>query len=770
MKTLYLISFLLLSALTYGKVVEGKVLDAQTKEPLIGATVAVADKSIGTTTDLSGRFSLEIPNYVDSLTVTYIGYNSVGLKFSTSQLIIELAPSTHSFQEIIVTASRQLQKRSEAPLAINKISSKLIESTKPTLLTEIVNKVPGVYMMNLNNEQHGMSIRQPLGYSAYYLYMEDGIPLRPMGVFNHNALIEINLMGINGIEVIKGPTSSIYGSEAIGGTINFITLAPTSVATGKVGIQADNYGYKRVQFQSGFYVNKKLGFSAGGYYAKQVNGWQTYSDYNKFSINLRSDYSLNDNTKLIVSATTADYYSETGGNADSTGFYSRKYLTSNNFTYRTVSATRIKATLQKSRNDLGESFLTLFYRKNSIGQLPNYSIRRVKHDASKANGEINDNSFSSYGLIAHNSKEFNLLSTKLITGVSLDYSPNTYQSHFISIERNPDTGIYTSYVPRPDSLLTNYSAKLLNSAVYTQLEISPLANLKVVLGVRYDRIYIDYDNHLSPSAFSGAPDERNGFNNLTPKAGITYKISKNKGVYANYSRGFSPPGINELYRGVKIPQLRAAVFDNYEIGGWFTMGDKLSADLSVYQLNGFNEIVSYLLPDNSTQLRNSGKTVHRGIEYGINYNPMADLSIRLGGTNSVHKFIKYEISSEVNYNGKDMPAAPGWIANGEVTYRPSYLKNLRLTVEYQRVGAFYKDPENKYKYEDRTLFNLKGISVINIRAGYSVKGFEVFANILNATNELYANMASRGSFGDQFNPAAPRVFTGGINYNFSGKK
>ncbi|MHA4801728.1 TonB-dependent receptor, partial [Enterococcus faecium] len=77
-------------------------------------------------------------------------------------------------------------------------------------------------MPSYTNEQHGMAIRQPMGTSAYYLYMEDGVPIRPLGIFNHNALLEINQFAISSMEVVKGPVSSIYGPEAVGGAINFI--------------------------------------------------------------------------------------------------------------------------------------------------------------------------------------------------------------------------------------------------------------------------------------------------------------------------------------------------------------------------------------------------------------------------------------------------------------------------------------------------------------------------------------------------------------------
>jgi len=66
-----------------------------------------------------------------------------------------------------------------------------------------------------------MGIRQPISTNAVYQYLEDGIPIRPLGVFNHNSLNEMNLAGSESVEVVKGAASSLYGSNAVGGAVNF---------------------------------------------------------------------------------------------------------------------------------------------------------------------------------------------------------------------------------------------------------------------------------------------------------------------------------------------------------------------------------------------------------------------------------------------------------------------------------------------------------------------------------------------------------------------
>jgi len=398
---------------------------------------------------------------------------------------------------------------------------------------------------------------------------------------------------------------------------------------------------------------------------------------------------------------------ETGGSLDSSGFYGKKYGTLHTFTYRKVQATRARVTWQKFWNNGDESGITAFYRKNLIGQLPNYTIRNIASDLSKAHGEINESRFHSYGLSAQHSKAFAFLNSRLIAGLYADFTPSTYTARYISIDREAVTGRYLNYVERTDSSLTNYQVNLLNNAAYLQWEFSPIKHMVVVSGLRYDRIEYLYNNYLPVSAFSGAPDANNHFSFFTPKLGITYDLGKGAGVYANVSAGAYAPGVGELYRGVKVPTLQPARFNNYELGGWTTwMENKMRMEVSLYQMNGTNEIVSFLLPDNSTINRNTGKTLHRGIEYSLFYTPNKELSIRFGGTNALHKYLVYATKEGALFDNNSMPNAPAWIANSEINYKPAYIPGLRLMLEWQRISSWFKDDANQYKYEDRTLFNL----------------------------------------------------------------
>lgn len=764
--------------------VTGKVYDKETKEALPGVPVSIPNTTIGTTTGSNGTFTLTSDQPFDSIEVRYVGYQTQKIKVEQGKIInVELVSATTNMQEVVITASRDAQVRADVPMAINKLSTVTINDAKATLITELINMVPGVTMLNYNNEQHGMSIRQPMGTSNYFLYMEDGIPLRAMGVFNHNALIEMNIFAISNIEVVKGPASSLYGPEAVGGAINFITQKPTTIFTSKLGLQCDQWGYKRVQYGTGGMIANKLGFYVGGFYAKQNPGWMTYSDYDKNSINARFDYDLTKKTKLILAGAFNDYYSETAGSVDSVSFYNRNYVSTSKFTYRQVKSLRIRFSIEHKWNEFNNTTIHLFYRNNTIAQNPSYAIKWTANQTT-AKGEINDISTQSRGFILQHVAEIKPIRTKLIGGVSLDNSPVTYNSYQIDLIAKLRPGgqsveEYTIDKERPDIKLSDFDAILTNTAAYLQADVKPFKKMTITLGGRYDDMSFSYTNHLDTT--SG----HKSYQQFTPKIGATFKFTPNIGIYANYSLGFAPPGLTSIFR--KKPNtnptgfyynLEPAQFTNYEFGGWASLlKNKLDIDISFYQLLGTNELVGIKQPDNSTDYQSTGKTTHQGIEYGATFRPNSQWKIRFGGTNAVHRYDEFILSTKPSdpikdVNGKTMTSAPAWIANSEVIYKPKFVKGLRVGIEWQRMSSWYQNQINTVKYEDKGVFGLKGISVLNFRAGYEWKGIEVFANIMNLTDELYASQATRGNASTNkttFTPAPPRTFVFGVQYNFKSK-
>ena len=325
--------------------VKGRITDAVSGEVVAGASVQCADESCNRSimSTATGEFELQC-NTCTTIVVSFIGYTTQRITLTKTNTNIELRPSTGIMNEVVVTASRgETIKRSHAPVAISTISSKMLQDAKPVTIDQVLNKVSGVNMVNLGNEQHQMSIRQPMTTKSLFLYLEDGIPVRTTGLFNHNALLEMNMAAVKNIEVIKGPSSSLYGSEAIGGVVNFISNAPTTTPVLKLSAQANNNGYKRTDLQTSFSKNK-WGFALGGYYADKKNGFMEYSDFHKGIFTARVDYSFNNKTNLSNSITRMSYYSDMPSGVDSTMFATKTFVNPQTFTYRKVDAFRYRST------------------------------------------------------------------------------------------------------------------------------------------------------------------------------------------------------------------------------------------------------------------------------------------------------------------------------------------------------------------------------------------------------------------------------------------
>jgi len=749
--------------------IKGKIIDAITKEPVVAATIHCTSEgcTCGCAANLNGEFELiRKENCCQSFAISSIGYQPVIVQKEQLSALVTLQPANSLMGTVVLSANRETIKRSLAPVAINVISSKMIQDAKPITIDQVLNKVSGVYMVNLGNEQHSMSIRQPMTTKSLYLYLEDGIPIRTTGLFNHNALLEVNMAAVKNIEVLKGPSSSLYGSEAIGGVVNFITMAPTAVPIAKLSLQGNDIGYKRVDMQSA-YSKGKWGFALDGYFADKRNSFIEYTDFHKSTITARVDYRFSERTLLVNSLTWMDYYSDMTGGIDSARFADHSFRSAYNFTYRKVNSLRYRSTLTQIWNERSKTTVSLVYRDNSMGQNPAYSIkddyRRLSNGSwignkERAHGEINEVSFKSYALIMQHRQNFTWKNAALIGGLSADISPSQYVAEYIHIKKDLVAKKYISY-ENSDSILNNYTSDINNYAAFVNFEFSPVEKLRFVASLRYDMFRYDFDNSLTPSSFSGSPDTVNQFSRVSPKVGFTYNFSGRTGIYANYSQGFVPPQVTEMYRGVKVPVLNSSVFNNYEIGGWTELVTNiLSADISLYHLDGINEIISVGMDDGSTENRNAGKTSHKGIEIGINVNPVKSVSLRFGGAFSEHRFTEF-VEKGTSYSGKEMNGAPQWMHNAEIWYRPSFIAGLRLGLEWQKIGSYYLDPLNTTKYD--------GYDVFNVRAGYRLREMEIWVNLMNATDKYYAYTASKSNFGYSYTPAEPRNFNIGLSYDFA---
>ena len=677
--------------------------------------------------------------------------------------------TTESLEPVVVSASRTLQKKSETPMTINVISDEVLKQANLTTWDQLMNQLPGVYMSDLGNEQHFMSIRQPMSTKSLFLYLEDGLPIRPLGIFNHNALNETNMSFTERVEVVKGPSSAIYGSEAIGGAINLITRKPKFKPEGELGFQYDNQGYKRTNFYGGHSVGD-FGFNMGGYWANRTDGKREHSDFNKVSVGSNLEYLLSDYTTFFLGGNYVDFHSDMSGSQSEDFYAARDFSSNQTFTYRDFTSLRLKAGLSHQYEN-GAIDLTLHFKDNSLGQNPSYRVSDIRwgivpsDTAFEATGQINLSEFQSIGFLFQNRYKYNSLS--LITGVSSDFTNSKYDAELILVNKNND-GVYTDF-EETDSILDNYQTDIYNSSAYAQLDYKINEQLSASLTGRYDYIQYNFTNNVVSSNYSTEPYREDKFSHFSPKAGINYTPVKSLGVFANYSQGFIPPGVGTMYRTsgqTVVPDIDPAYFDSYEMGLWHFINDKVSIEASTYLMDGKDEIITVRNEDGSYGNANAAETRHMGLELGTKIIGSKELSIDVSSSFSKHYFKDYTQTSLnrdntftfTNLTGNDMASAPDWIINMVINYSPEFIQGLRFSFESRYLSEYWADDAHTAKYPGHTIYNL--------RTTYNVGSLGLWVNIYNMTDEIYSTHASYAWGSMRYNAGQSRTFSVGIKYNF----
>ena len=633
--------------------------------------------------------------------------------------------SSSPLNTVIVTANKLIEKRIEAPIAISVLNKSSINETKASRIDFLLNKISGVYMPSIGNEQHMMAIRQPISLKGLYLYLEDGMPIRTSGLFSSNALIEINTSNIEQIEVIKGPASALYGAEAIGGVVNIITTSVHDSSAIQLNSQLNSIGLKKVDLLIAKPFAKNS-WNMNLSYGAQQNGPIDYSDFSKKALSIKHEFKTNSKLSGYQTIQYINYFAQMTGSVDSIHFVQHNLSSMQSFTYRKINALRARQNLVYKWNEHASSILNFMYRDNTMDQNPTYSIAST-NNPTKFKGQDNSNYFNSFVLDLQQIMRLSSIKSKLIVGGIIDITNQNLVAHYIDIFKDTALGKYTKFTyPIKDSLVTSYQTKIYNQAAYLNVITNMSNNVKTNIALRYDHFEYQFQNKLN----SGTPSSNNNFTQFTPKIGLTYN-KPNWGGYINYSEGFVPPQITEIYNAIRIPFLLPQSFKNTEIGGWYQRG-KWYAQLSLYQLLGMNEIISVRQTDGVNLNQNSGSTKHVGIEYQLKYKFSKSLELNWNATNAQHNYISTIIKG-VDVSGNEMTAAPHFWSNLSANLKAN--KHLYTLFEWQHQSSYFMDETNATKYP--------GFDLVNIRFNYTFKKSELWLHFLNVTNTYYSTMATK---------------------------
>lgn len=710
-----------------------------------------------------------------------------GVAFSQFALLLALAvPQAHagnetagadsgtdetSLGEVSVTATREARPLSETPMSVGVIKGEALRELRPTHPKDAMNRIPGVWVSNLSGEGHSTAIRQPLTTSPVYLYLEDGIPTRSTGFFNHNALYEVNVPQAGGIEVGKGPGSALYGSDAIGGTINVLTRTPPTGPEFELSGEAGSDGWARLLASGGSSHGDDAWRASVN--ATRSDGGSESAGYDRQAGTFRWDRALDGQATLKTVAAFSQVDQKHVGKL-SRGEYEQNPRTNNiPFSYREVDAFRLSMAYERESADSLLS-LTPYVRDNRMRIIPSWS---VGYDPSQY-----DTRNQSFGLLAKYRKDFaGPMRPRLIVGVDIDYSPGSRSEDSISLERTTNALGGTTYRLNTGVAarrIYEYDVTYRGVSPYLHGEISPLERLRITAGLRYDDMQYDYDNRFNggvagatqgvAGAFPGngwfghAASARVGYSHWGPKLGATYAFDNRLSAFAGYANSFRAPSESQVFRGSReataakaqaaaeaLLSLKPVVVDNYEIGVRGKYGDT-TFELAAYHMTKEDDLVSYTDPVTSQRtVMNAGKTLHRGIELAAGFAVARDWRLDVSLSRARHTYEKWEVSGTVDYSGKEMEAAPRTLANTRLTWTPGFMNGGQLQLEWVRLGSYWLDQANTGKYA--------GHDLVNLRADYRLgKSLSLFGSVANLFDRKYAETASGSGAAPEYAIGAAR--------------
>jgi outer membrane receptor protein involved in Fe transport len=675
-------------------------------------------------------------------------------------------------EETVVSGSREATPLAETAASVGVIQGETLRADKPTHPAEVMGQVPGVYVSITNGEGHQTAIRQPVTTSPVYLYLEDGVPVRSTGFFNHNALYEIDIPQSGGVEITRGPGSALYGSDAIGGVINVLTRTPPASAAATASAEAGGWGWWRLLAGGG----NTHGDNAwrADLNLTHTDGWRDATGYDRQSALARWDHGFGADAVAKTTLAYSHIDQQTGANsplvyADYMNDPTKNYYA---IAYRQVEAVRLSSAFERESGDTLISVIP-YVRDDSMELLPSWQL---SYDPT-----VYTSSNKSVGMLGKWRKDVAPLRTRLIAGLDLDYSPGGRVENNLSVTGTGSGAarVYTSYTVGPRTY--DYDVAYLGVSPYVQVETSPSERLRVTAGLRYDWMRYHYDNQLADTAlqvgsryYGHVADTDVDFRHASPKLGATYALNAHNSLFAAWSHGFRAPSESQLFRpaigaDATIAQANArsalglepVTANQFEVGA---RGQALGMDysLALYWLSKQNDIVAYRDPaTNISYSTNAGETRHRGVEAGLGFPLGSVVRFDVAFSYARHTYEEWIVSPTINYSGNDMEFAPRWIGNTRLSWLPA--SGTRVQLEWISLGPYWMNPTNTVEYE--------GYSLLNLRANWSItQRLALFGSVHNLADVRYADSASITSNTPVYSPGLPRTLYAGVEYRWGGTR
>jgi outer membrane receptor protein involved in Fe transport len=643
-----------------------------------------------------------------------------------SQPIAEADQLTLPSVEIV---SGQARAASDEAAATALVDDETIQNLIPAHAAEIMAQVPGTWVTNGSGQEHLTAIRSPVltgaGACGAFLFMEDGIAVRPSGFCNINNLFELNLVQAATIEVQRGPGSARYGSNAQHGLINVVSSRPFVETGHRFGIDLGSDDFYRLRLNTGDSdADQAWRLKA---YASDAGSFREHEGYNEQKLNFVYATS-NEQTDwtLRLAATRLDQ--ETAGYVLGEDAYrdDRRFSNANPEAFRRADAQRL-ALHRDSRLGAGDLRLSAWARHSDM----TFRMHFLPGKPLEENGQ------QSAGLAVQWQTQWQNIDFS--SGLDGEWADSFLRQSQETPYQGPSDFLRATR-PVGDQYDFQTDSLLLGAWARANWDIGPL---QLQAGLRAETIRYDYDNLIANGnlrddgtacGFGGCvynrpADRKDRFYNLRPELGLVYNDAPGQQWFVRITDGYRAPQINELYRlqrGQDVVDIDNEQLLSVEAGRrWW--GADYQFSLSLYSMRKRNAIFD----DADGFVVDDGQTQHQGIELDAFWQLSEHWQTRFNGSFARHTIEQdREIGNgEVVRRGNQLAASPGRLFNAWLVYQPN--ERQRVAWQWQHVGNHWLDLSNRRDYPGHDLLHLSLSQ--QLRPGFTLR-----LRLHNLLDERYA--------------------------------
>ena len=738
------------------------------------ATVTVKGTTIGTAADVTGHFKLtDLPLGKQTIVVSAVGYKpyNAELEFnrnSSVTILVNLKPDNIGIEQVVVSADRNEKSRAESPTIVNSIDQRIFQRTTNVTLSEGLNFSPGLRMEN-NCQNCGFSQVRMNGLEGAYTQIL--INSRPVfsGLAGVYGLELIPASMIERVEVIRGGGSSMYGSNAIAGTINLITKDPLANTFSVTGNSSTFGGEGEHGLADDFNLNMngsfvsddfKTGFSIFGFYRKRnpfdanEDGFTELSLIKNNTLGARFYQRVASRGKI-----TFDYFNinefRRGGNKLHLPLHEADISESVNHNIHSGSGTYELLMREADK-------FSAFFSAQRVDRESYYGARQ---DLS-AYGETNDFTYSTGIQYTRQLNNFLFAPAELNMGIEMTGSSlKDKKLGYYDVEEN---------IHYDNTLIAHQKLSL--KSTFAQLEWK-LNKMVLTTGLRFDNYRVK-DEAEGNSDISG--------NVLSPRINWLYNITHNLQFRIGYAKGFRAPQIFDEDLHIETSGSRQVLHRNdknlkQESSNSYTTSLNYSHDEGNWQyqflLEGFyTSLVNpfsneYGSPDEKGVVIYTRKNAEKGarvtgLNIEFNAAPSGRFQFQSGLTLQNSKYKEEQEFGETRFF-----RSPDRFSYISLSCQPSEKFDISVTGNYTGpmlvpyFGTELSDPKNGELRTSQSFFDAGIKGAYNILVTDNVK-MEIYAGVKNIFNS-YQNDFDYGIDRDPsyiYGPLAPRMIYMGIRF------